>query len=98
MFRPAVIGTVYRAGGKAGTTMLHDLAMRYLAQHRSEQLIGEAQQHNLAAPLRPARSARTGRRVAAMLGRAVTGDKGARAAWRRATIPAGRPIDPPVSS
>jgi hypothetical protein len=41
--------------------MLHDLAMRYLTQQRSEQLIAEAARHNLAAAARPSHSRRIGR-------------------------------------
>jgi len=85
MFQPAMTRSVDPAGGKAGTAM-HELAMRYLAQQRSEQLIGEAERHTLIAALRPALSARIGRRVAALFARAATGDGEARPGWFRSRV------------
>jgi hypothetical protein len=68
--------------------MQHELAMRYLAEQRSEQLIGQAERHNLAAGLRPARSgrsARIGRSVAALVARATTSRREAQpGVWYRA--------------
>jgi hypothetical protein len=64
--------------------MQHELAMRYLAQQRSEQLIGQAERHNLAAGLRPARSARIDRSIAALVARVTTSR---REAWARTVVP-----------
>jgi len=50
--------------------MHHELAMRYLADQRSEQLMAQAERHRRAAGVRPTRSglfSRLGRRVAARL-------------------------------
>ena len=51
--------------------MHHELAMKYLADQRSEQLMAQAERHRRAAGVRPTRFPRLGRRVAARL-RALT--------------------------
>ena len=72
MPQPTVMRTLDSGWRKAGTTMVNDPAMRYLAQQRSEQLIAEAQRRRLAAASRPARYARIRGRFVALFTRAVT--------------------------
>jgi hypothetical protein len=77
----AALRSVEPGGGKAVTTMQHELAMRYLIEQRSEQLIGQAERLNLAAGLRPARLgrfARIGRSVVALVARVTTRPREAR--------------------
>jgi hypothetical protein len=74
MPQPTVMRTLDSGWEKTGSTMVNDLAMRLLAQQRSEQLIGEAERSARAAALRPARSALIRRRVAAVFARAMSSD------------------------
>lgn len=87
MCRPAVMHSVSPTGGKAVTTMLHDLAARHLAQQRSEQLIRDAERQTLAAALRPTRSGRLGRRIASMVARVTTSRRQpGHGSWSRAPV------------
>jgi hypothetical protein len=66
--------------------MQHELAMRYLAEQRSEQLIAEAERHNRAAGSRSVGSAPftlLGRRVAARLSTLVAAGSELRRPGRR---------------